>query len=87
MEHVHIPGNLSFPALVLDLVSIAGVFYRARNTKVMIPRAEQYVPNGKYIRLPVPSASRPARTSLDTPPPFTPPSSTPPAPPIHQMFL
>jgi len=87
MGHVQIAGNLPFPALVSDLVSAVGVPYRAGDITVMIPRTDQYVPNGKYIRQPAPSASQPAGRPLDTPPPSTPPSSTPQEPSTHQMFL
>ncbi|KAL4343849.1 hypothetical protein AHAS_Ahas11G0119500 [Arachis hypogaea] len=87
MGHVQIAGNLPFPALVSDLVSTAGVSSRSGDTKVMIPIADQYVPNGKYIRPPVPSANRPDDPSLDPPPSSTLPSSTPQAPSTHQMFL
>ena len=71
MEHVQITGNLPFPALVSDLVSAAGVFYRAGDTKAVLPRDDQYVPNGKYLRL---SA---ATTSLPTTPVEDNPFSTP----------
>ncbi|XP_057719581.1 uncharacterized protein LOC130934008 [Arachis stenosperma] len=53
-------GNLPFPALVSDLVSAAGVSYKAGDTKAIIPRDDQYVPNEKYIRPPVATTSRTA---------------------------
>ncbi|XP_016166297.1 uncharacterized protein LOC107608997 [Arachis ipaensis] len=53
------------------LVSAAGVSYRAGDTKAMIPRDDQIVPNGKYIRPPVVTASRPAEPAKDIPTPST----------------
>ncbi|KAL4391356.1 hypothetical protein AHAS_Ahas03G0236900 [Arachis hypogaea] len=58
MGHVQIAGNLPFPALVLDLVSVAGVSYRAGDTKAILPRDDQYVPNGRYLRPPLTTTSQ-----------------------------
>ena len=69
-----------FPALISDLVSAAGVSYRAGDTKAMLPRDDQYVPNGKYIRPP------PAATSHPTEPVEDIPSSTPQAPTTDQLL-
>ncbi|KAL4397269.1 hypothetical protein AHAS_Ahas01G0175000 [Arachis hypogaea] len=71
MEHVQIAGNLPFPALVSNLVSTAGVSCRAGDTKVMLPRDDQYVPNGKYLRLSAATTSQPTEPVEDIP------SSTP----------
>ncbi|QHO50001.1 uncharacterized protein DS421_1g18890 [Arachis hypogaea] len=70
MEHVQIVGNLPFPALVFDLISAAGVSYRAGDTKAILPRDDQYVPNGRYLR------SQLATTSQSTEDAAAPPPST-----------
>ncbi len=80
MGHVQIAGNLPFPALVSDLVSAAGVSYRAGDTKAMLPRDDQYVPNGKYLRLPAATISQPTEPVEDIP------SSTPQAPTTAQLL-
>ncbi|XP_072072659.1 uncharacterized protein [Arachis hypogaea] len=80
MGHVQIADNLPFPALVSDLVSAAGVSYRAGDTKAMLPRDDQYVPNGKYLRLPA------ATTSLPTAPVEDIPSSPPQAPTTDELL-
>ncbi|KAL4315706.1 hypothetical protein AHAS_Ahas15G0211900 [Arachis hypogaea] len=80
MGHVQIAGNLPFPALVSNLVSAAGVSYRARDTKAVLPRDDQYVPNGKYLKLPA------ATTSLLTTSVEDNPSSTPQAPTTDELL-
>ncbi|XP_072082134.1 uncharacterized protein [Arachis hypogaea] len=80
MGHVQIAGNLPFPALVSDLVSAAGVSYRAGDTKAVLPRDDQYVPNGKYIRPPAATTSQPTEPVEDIP------SSTPQAPTTNQLL-
>ena len=74
MGHVQIAGNLPFPALVSDLVSTAGVSYRAGDTKAVLPRDDQYVPNGKYIRPPAATTSRTADPAGDIPSPYISPA-------------
>ncbi|QHN92519.1 uncharacterized protein DS421_17g584460 [Arachis hypogaea] len=59
MGQVQTVDNLPFPALVTNLVSMAGVSYEATDVKTMIPRDDKIVPNGKYIRPPM------VPTSLD----------------------
>ncbi|KAL4321857.1 hypothetical protein AHAS_Ahas14G0152400 [Arachis hypogaea] len=68
IRHVQITDNLPFPALVSDLVSAAGVSYRAGDTKAILPRDDQYVPNGKYIRPPAATISQPTEPAQDIPP-------------------
>ncbi|QHO01769.1 uncharacterized protein DS421_13g418010 [Arachis hypogaea] len=80
MGHVQIAGNLPFPALVSDLVSAAGVSYRDGDTKAMLPRDDQYVPNEKYIRLPAATTSQPTELAEDIPP------SAPQAPATNQLL-
>ena len=80
MGHVQIAGNLPFPALVSNLVSAAGVSYRAGDTKAMLPRDDQYVPNGKYIRPPAATTSQPPEPAEELPP------STPQAPTTNQLL-
>ena len=67
--------------MVSDLVSAAGVSYRAGNTKAMLPRDDQYVPNGKYLRLSAATTSRRPAPVEDIP------SSTPQAPTIDEIAL
>ena len=69
--HVQIAGNLPFPALVSDLVSAARVFYKAGDTKTMIPQDDQYLPNGKYIRPTATTTSRTVEPAEDVTPPST----------------
>ena len=71
MGHVQIAGNLPFLTLVSDLVSAVGVSYRAEDTKAMIPRDDQYVPNGKYIRPPAATINRSTEPAEDIPSPTT----------------
>ncbi|KAL4371603.1 hypothetical protein AHAS_Ahas06G0182300 [Arachis hypogaea] len=80
MGHVQIVGNLPFPALVSDLVSAAGVSYRNGDTRAMLPRSDEYVPNTKYIRPPVATTSQPTESNDDIPP------STPQAPSTNQLL-
>ena len=80
MGHIQIAGNLPFPALVLDFVAAAGVSYRAGDTKALLPRDDQYVPNGKYIRPPTATTSQPTEPAEDIPP------STPQAPTTNQLL-
>ena len=80
MKHVQIAGNLLFPALVSDLVSVAGVSYRAGDTKAVLLRDDQYVPNGKYLRLPAATTSQPTEPVEDIP------SSTPQAPTTDELL-
>ncbi|XP_057754390.1 uncharacterized protein LOC130973756 [Arachis stenosperma] len=68
MGHVQIAGNLPFPALVSDLVSAAGVSYRAGDTKAILPRDDQYVPNGRYLRPPLATISQSTDDAADIPP-------------------
>ncbi|QHO41141.1 uncharacterized protein DS421_5g143150 [Arachis hypogaea] len=68
MGHVQITGNLLFPALVLDLVSAARVSYRAGDTKAILPRDDQYIPNGRYLRPPLTTASQSTEDAADIPP-------------------
>ena len=68
MGHVQITGNLPFPALVSDLVSAAGVSYRVGDTKAMLPRDDQYIPHGKYLRLLAATTSQPTEPAEDIPP-------------------
>ncbi|KAL4344925.1 hypothetical protein AHAS_Ahas11G0227100 [Arachis hypogaea] len=82
MGHVQIAGNLPFPALVSDLVSAAGVSYRAGDTKTILMRDDQYVSNGKYIRPPAATTSRPAELAGDILFP-----STSQAPSTNQLLL
>ena len=81
MEHVQIAGNLPFPALVSDLVSAAGVSYRAGDTKAMLPWDDQYVPNRKYLRLSAATTSQPTEPVKDIP------SSTPQASTTEKLLL
>ncbi|XP_072079089.1 uncharacterized protein [Arachis hypogaea] len=80
MGHVQIADNLPFPALVSYLVSVAGVSFRAGDTKAMLPRDDQYVPNGKYIRPPPATTSHPTKLVADIS------SSTPQAPTTDQLL-
>ncbi|QHN83381.1 uncharacterized protein DS421_20g704300 [Arachis hypogaea] len=80
MGHVQIVGNLPFPALVSDLVSAAGVSYKAGDTKAMLLRDDQYVPNEKYLRLSAATISQPTEPVEDIP------SSTPQAPTTAQLL-
>ncbi|XP_072054418.1 uncharacterized protein [Arachis hypogaea] len=63
--------------------------FRAGDVKTMIPRDDEFVLNGKYIRPPAPPVSRNENPSFDIPLSFAPPSSTPHAPPpsTHQLLL
>ncbi|KAL4337579.1 hypothetical protein AHAS_Ahas12G0124300 [Arachis hypogaea] len=89
MGRVQIAGNLPFPAFVIDLVSTVGVSYWAGDTRTMIPRDDEFMPNGKYIRPSMPYVSRNEDPSFDAPSSSTPPSSTPhaPPPPTNQLLL
>ncbi|QHN77965.1 uncharacterized protein DS421_19g657410 [Arachis hypogaea] len=80
MGHVQIAGNLPFSALVSDIISIARVSYRAGDTKAILPQDDQYVPNGKYIRLPAVTTSQPTEPAEEIPP------SAPQAPTTNQML-
>ncbi|KAL4276009.1 hypothetical protein AHAS_Ahas20G0164300 [Arachis hypogaea] len=80
MGHVQIADNLPFPALVLDLISVAKVSYRAGDTKALLSRDDQYVPDGKYIRPPAATTSQPTELAEDIPP------STPQAPTTNQLL-
>ncbi|QHO49199.1 uncharacterized protein DS421_1g11920 [Arachis hypogaea] len=89
MSRVQIVGSLPFPTLVLNLVSVAGVFYQAGDVQTMIPRDDKIIPNRKYNRPPVPLVSRNKDPFFKAPSSFIPPSSTPHAPPqsAHQLLL
>ncbi|KAL4328962.1 hypothetical protein AHAS_Ahas13G0252500 [Arachis hypogaea] len=82
MGHVQIVGNLPFPALVSDLVSVAGVFYQAGDTKTILSWDDQYVPNEKYIRPPAATISRTVEPVGDIPSP-----SASQAPSTNQLLL
>ncbi|KAL4374215.1 hypothetical protein AHAS_Ahas05G0159500 [Arachis hypogaea] len=68
MGHVQIAGNLFFPALFSDLVSAARVSYRAGDTKAILPRDDQYVPNGRYLRPPLATTSQSTEDAAVPPP-------------------
>ncbi|KAL4350522.1 hypothetical protein AHAS_Ahas10G0150400 [Arachis hypogaea] len=70
MGHVQIAGNLPFPALVSDLVSAAGVSYRAGDTKAILPLDDQYVSSGRYLRTPLATTSQ-STEDVAVPPPST----------------
>ncbi|PWG67973.1 hypothetical protein DF186_26045, partial [Enterococcus hirae] len=58
----------------------AGISHRTENTKTTLPRNNQYIPNGKYLRLSAATTNQPTEPVEDIP------SSTPQTPTTDKLL-